>query len=331
MSSSRETVDAVVKTTTANHSEEKGGSLLRLPSYVLVTPARNEEAFIEKTIESVTSQTLRPLKWVIVNDGSTDATAQIIGRFAALHDWIEVVTLPEHRDRSFAGKVHAFNAGWQRVRHLNYEVIGNLDADLSFDPDYFEFLIRKFEENPRLGVAGTIFRSEGYSSATDSFEGQNHVAGGCQLFRRQCFEEIGGYVPNKGGAIDWIAVTTARMKGWKTRSYQERSFFHFRPLGTAERSKLESSFYYGEKDYWTGSHPVWELFRVLYRSSRRPYILDGFALGSGYFWAMVRRVKKPISKELVAFYRREQMRKLSAILKSILTFKSIDKFKILSE
>jgi len=329
MSSTRQTVDSETKS--AAGSENNAALDRRLPAYVLVTPARNEEAFIEKTIESVTSQTFLPLKWVIVNDGSTDATGRIVEKYAALHRWIEVITLPEHRDRSFAGKVHAFNAGWERVKHLDYEVVGNLDADLSFDPDYFEFLLGKFEENSRLGVAGTIFRSEGYSSATDSFEGQNHVAGGCQLFRRRCFEEIGGYTAVKGGGIDWIAVTTARMKGWKTRSFQEKSFFHFRPLGTAERSKLASSFYYGEKDYWTGSHPIWELFRVLYRSSRRPYILDGFALGSGYAWAMVRRVKKPVSTELVTFYRHEQMRKLWAILKSILTLKPIDKFKILSE
>ena len=135
----------------------------------------------------------------------------------------------------------------------------------------------------------------------------------------------------KGGGIDWIAVTTARMRGWKTRSYREKSFFHFRPLGTAERSKLASTFFYGEKDYWTGSHPVWELFRVIYRLTNRPYLLDGIALGSGYMWAMVRRVKRPVSTELVAFYRKEQMQKLSAILKSILTFKSIDKFKVLPE
>src|SRR5208282_429225 len=102
-------------------------------------------------------------------------------------------------DRSFAGKVHAFNAGFERVRSLDYDVIGNLDSDLSFDPDYLEFLIQKFSEFPELGVAGTPFIENGYDSAKDSFEGENHVAGGCQLFRRQCWEEVGGYVPNRAG------------------------------------------------------------------------------------------------------------------------------------
>lgn len=330
MSGSHDAVDSGIRLTTPSE-ENSADQRHSLPLYVLVTPARNEEAFIEKTIQSVISQTFPPLKWVIVNDGSTDATRSIAEKYAARYDWIELVNLPEHRDRSFAGKVHAFNAGLEKIKDFNYEVIGNLDSDISFDADYFEFLLSKLEQNPTLGVAGTIFRSEGYSSATDSFEGQNHVAGGCQLFRRRCFEEIGGYLANKGGGIDWIAVTTARMKGWKTRSYREKSFFHFRPLGTAERSLLGSSFYYGEKDYWTGSHPVWELFRVAYRSLRRPYLLEGFALGLGYLWAMLRRVKRPVSKELVAFYRKEQMQKLSAILKALVTFKSIDKFKVLPE
>ena len=111
----------------------------------------------------------------------------------------------------------------ERVKDLEYEVIGNLDSDISFDADHFEFLLRKFAEDPKLGVAGTVFREEGYSSETDSFEGQNHVSGQCQLFRSRCFEEIGGYIPNQAGGIDWMAVTTARMMGWKTRSFREKS------------------------------------------------------------------------------------------------------------
>ena len=303
-----------------------------LPPYVLVTPARNEAAFIEKTIESVAKQTFLPLKWVIVNDGSTDATGEIVARYAEKYSWIELVNRPVRKERNFAAKVHAFNAGQERVQNLQYKVIGNLDSDVSFDPDHFEFLLRRFKEDPKLGVAGTIFKEEsGYNSETDSLEGQLHVSGQCQLFRRSCFDDIGGYFANKAGGIDWIAVTTARMKGWKTRSYREKSFFHYRHLGTAERSAFAAAFSYGEKDYYLGGHPVWELFRVTYRMVKPPYLVEGLALGLGYGWAMVRRLKRPISKELMLFHRREQMRKLGVILKSALTFKSIDKFTLLSE
>jgi len=299
-----------------------------LPSYVLVTPARNEEKFIEKLIHSVTSQTLLPVKWVIVNDGSTDTTASIVSSYLPKYDWIELLNLSSHRDRSFAAKVFAVNAGLERIKGLDYEVVGNLDSDVSFDSDYLEFLLKKFKDDPELGVAGTIFHEEGYSSGKDSFEGQNHVPGGCQLFRRRCFEHIGGYIPNKAGGIDWIAVTTARMKGWKTRSFREKSFFHYRSLGTAERSVLASAFSYGEKDYYLGGHPLWEIFRVTYRMTKKPYLLGGFALLSGYAFAFLRRVKRPVSDELMRFHRQEQLKKLGTILRSLASLKKIDSFEV---
>ncbi|MGD0222999.1 MAG: glycosyltransferase family A protein [Terriglobia bacterium] len=298
------------------------------PPYALITPARNEEAFIEKTIESVINQTALPVKWVIVDDGSTDRTPEIVSRYLAKYPWIEMVQMPQRRDRSFAAKVGAFNAGYERVTGLQYEIIGNLDADISFEKDHLEFLARKFAEDPTLGVAGTVFREEGYSSATDSFEGRKHVSGQCQLFRRQCWEEIGGYIPHRAGGIDWMAVTTARMKGWKTESFREKSFFHYRHLGTAERSVLASSFSYGEKDYYLGGHPIWELFRVAYRATKPPYVLAGLALGLGYCWAFLSRTPRPVSRELMAFHRKEQMTKLKAILKSLVRFKRVDNFNL---
>jgi len=269
---------------------------------------------------------------VIVNDGSTDNMASRIEPYLSKFSWIELVNLPVRRERNFAAKVHAFNAGQERVKDLSYEVIGNLDSDVSLDPDHFDFLLGKFRDDPRLGVAGTVFREEsGYNSETDSLEGQLHVSGQCQLFRRKCFDEIGGYFANKAGGIDWIAVTTARMMGWKTRSYREKSFFHYRHLGTAERSAFAAAFSYGEKDYYLGGHPIWEIFRLGYRMTKPPYVVEGLALGMGYSWAALRRLKRPISKELMAFHRHEQMRKLAVILRSVLTFKSIDKFSLLSE
>lgn len=298
------------------------------PPYALVTPARNEEAFIEKTIESVINQTALPVKWVIVDDGSTDRTPEIVSRYLAKYPWIEMVQMPQRRDRSFAAKVGAFNAGYERVTGLQYEIVGNLDADISFEKDHLEFLAGKFAEDPTLGVAGTVFREEGYSSATDSFEGRKHVSGQCQLFRRQCWEEIGGYIAHRAGGIDWMAVTTARMMGWKTESFREKSFFHYRHLGTAERSVLASSFSYGEKDYYLGGHPIWELFRVAYRATKPPYVLAGLALGLGYCWAFLSRTPRPVSRELMAFHRKEQMTKLKAILKSLVRFKRVDNFNL---
>jgi glycosyltransferase involved in cell wall biosynthesis len=300
--------------------------------YVLITPARNEGRFIAKTLDSVVAQTLLPERWVIVDDGSTDRTAEIVESYAKRHSWIELIQRPQRQDRSFAGKVHAFNAGLERVRSLEFEVIGNLDADVSFEPDYLEFLTQRLSEDPTLGVAGTPFTQDGdYDTARDSFEGENHVAGGCQLFRRQCFQEVGGYIPNPAGGIDWIAVTTARMKGWKTRSFPEKRFHHYRTLGSADRSSIAASFSYGEKDYYLGGSPVWQLFRVAYRMTKRPIVIDGLALLSGYCWAALRRIERPVSRELMRFHRREQMMKLKAVFRALLRFQAVDNFSLTTE
>jgi len=300
--------------------------------FVLITPARNEEAFIEKTLASMLKQTVLPERWVIVDDGSTDNTAAIVASFADGISWIELLRREQRADRNFAGKVYAFKAGLERVQSIDFEIIGNLDADVSFDADYLDFLIRKFAEDSRLGVAGTPFtENSGYDSTRDSFEGENHVAGGCQLFRRRCFEEIGGYVPNRVGGIDWVAVTTARMRGWKTRSFPEKRFHHYRSLGTAERSVLGSLFSYGEKDYYLGGSPVWQIFRVAYRMGKRPVIIGGLALLFGYCWAALRRIKRPVSRELMRFHRREQIRKLGLIIGTILRGQKVDSFCIATE
>ena len=274
--------------------------------YVLVTPARNEAAYIEQTILSVIQQTVLPAKWVIVSDGSTDGTNDTVSKYAALHEWIELVALPERTERHFAGKAYAFNAGYDQVERLDYDVIGNLDADITFGPEHFEFLLAKFAANPKLGVAGTPFR-EGTVQYDYRFSRKEHVSGACQLFRRQCFEAIGGYTPLKGGGIDLVAVVTARMKGWKTETFTERYCLHHRPMGTAKHRLVKATFKSGYGDFLLGVHPVWQLFRSIYQMSRKPILVGGVILLAGYSWAMLKRPRKPVSPEFVKFRRREQM------------------------
>ena len=297
-------------------------------NYVLITSARNEEKFIDGTIRSVVAQIHRPERWVIVDDGSTDRTAEIVEGYLEDHSWIELVRRPRHVDRNFAAKAHAVNAGLEYVRSLKFEVLGNLDADVSFEPDYMAFLMQKFSIDPALGVGGTPFTEEGYDSTKDSFEGENYVAGPCQLFRYQCFADIGGYVPNRAGGVDWIAVMTARMKGWKVKSFAERRFHHHRTMGTAERGVLTALFSYGEKDYYLGGSPIWQIFRVAYRMTKKPVLTGGLALLSGYFWAALRRMERPVTPELMRFHRREQMQKLRAVFRTLLSLKKVDNFSL---
>ena len=280
-----------------------------LPTYVLITPARNEAQFIELTLKSMVGQTCRPLKWIIVSDGSTDGTDVIVRKYAADNPWIELVRMPERAERHFAGKVHAFNAGYATVKELNPYVIGNLDADVSIEPDHFQYLLSKFAESPELGVGGSPFR-EGSLQYDYRFSNVENVWGGCQLFRCECFEAIGGYTPVKGGGIDHIAVVSARMKGWKTRTFTDKVCIHHRTMNTAGQGVLKARFKMGAKDYSFGNHPVWELFRTLYQTKNPPFVLGGLALGAGYFWSMVRRAPISVSRDLVAFTHREQLQRL---------------------
>ena len=185
-------------------------------------------------------------------------------------------------------------------------MVGSLDADISFDdPNYFAFLLDKFKQDPRLGVAGTPFREEGVQYDY-RFSRKEHVSGACQLFRRECFESVGGYVPLEMGAVDLVANVTARMRGWKTETFPEKFCIHHRLMGSAKDHVVRALFKSGYGDYRVGVHPMWQLFRSIYQMSRRPVFVGGFLLLAGYLWAAITRVSKPVSPEFVDFRRKEQ-------------------------
>lgn len=283
--------------------------MIETPSYVIITPARNEAQFIELTLESVIAQTILPLKWVIVSDGSTDGTDDIVLKYTANHPWIELLRMPERKERHFAGKVFAFDAGYARAKVLSPDVVGNLDADVSLEPEHFEFLTRKMADNPHLGVVGAPFR-EGKFQYDYRFQNIENVWGGCQLFRRECFEAIGGYLPLKGGCVDHVAVVSARMHGWKTRTFTDKVCIHHRVMGTAQQGALRAKFKMGAKDYSVGNHPVWELSRMFYQMTNSPVVFGGLAIAAGFTWSLLRQANIPVPRDLIVFTRQEQMRRL---------------------
>lgn len=304
-------------------SPEKKSNEINI-DYIIITAAWNEEQFIEKTIKSVVAQTVLPKKWIIVSDGSTDRTDEIVLKYAKVFTWIELVRIPIHPVHNFASKVYCFRSGYEKVRSLGFDVIVNLDADISFEPDYFEFILEKLKKNPKLGVAGTPFIEDGHRYDY-RFTSINHVSGACQLFRRQCFEDIGGYVPIKMGGIDWVAVTTARMKGWETRTFPEKVCYHHRKIGTAGKSVFVSIFDYGRKNYFLGYHPLWQFFRAVYQMMKKPIFLGGILLWVGYVWGFLTIRNRPVSPELVTFYRREQMERLRSIMINLLNPRKLKK------
>ena len=289
--------------------------MLPVLTYVLITPARDEAQFIERTLVSVTKQTVRPVKWVIISDGSTDGTDQIVEKYAAKEKWIELIRLPQRSGRNFAGKVAAFKAGYAKLAKLEYDVIGNLDGDVSFDEGYIEFLLGKFVENPGLGVAGTPYR-EDHAIHDERFKSADHVSGACQLFRRACFEEIGGYMEVESGGIDLIALLAAQAKGWQTRRFDDKYCLHHRNVDSARnRGICRRLCNRGKKDYLLGSHPVFEVFRSIFQMKQWPYLIGGVLMLSGYFFAVVRGVERTMPENLIKSRQRDQMRRLKAVLR----------------
>ncbi len=282
--------------------------------YAIITPARNEEGAIERTIESMIIQTILPLKWVIVSDGSTDRTDMIVKSYLKNYPWIRFIRMPEHATRNFGAKVRCFNVGLSELKKVPYQIIGNLDADLSFERDYFEYLLSMFSHDESLGVAGTPFIEKNGSGYDYRFTSIEHVSGACQLFRKACFESIGGYVQVDGGGIDWIAVTTARMRGWKTRTFTERTLVHHRAMGTGSSSAMSARFTMGIKDYNRGNGMLWEISRCFYQMGKSPFVLGGLLMISGFFWATIRHRQRSISNELMEFSRMEQSRRLRSKL-----------------
>jgi len=267
-------------------------------------------------VHSVTAQTFLPVRWIIVSDGSTDRTDEIVKASARQFPWIELLRLERDPDRHFAGKAQAVNAGYASLKDVTFDLVGNLDADMTLPPDFYEFLLTRFEAIPNLGVAGTPFVEDSGNPGSHShaFSNLEHVSGACQLFRRGCFEQIGGYRPIKGGGIDWVAVTTARMLGWTTRTFVERTCVHHRTMGTADRSPVKARFRHGQEDYYVGNHPLWEIGRSLFQMKHQPLILGGLSLLSGYTCAWLSGKPNPIPTELRSFHRREQMDRMRKLL-----------------
>lgn len=283
--------------------------------YVLVTAARNEAAYIEQTILSVLAQTVLPERWVIVSDGSTDATDGIIETHAKKHTFLECVRLDrEERDRNFAAKVHAINRGYERIRGVDFEFIGTLDADVTLPDTYYENIIGEFRKDPRLGVAGGfIHEPVGGQFRSRPFNSTKSVAGSIQFFRRECFDSIGGLVPAVHGGEDTIAFIMARMKGWKVEAYPYLIVHHHKPVSGAN-NRVWSLYRQGVMDYSLGYHPVAEIAKCMRRVAEKPFLFGSVIWLCGFFTAYLTAMERPVSDEFVRYVRKEHLEHVKAIL-----------------
>lgn len=288
--------------------------------YVIVTAARNEEKYIGRVLSAVVSQTIRPLRWTIVSDGSTDQTDSIVREFALEYDFIDLLPLSVDHPHNFGAQVYAINKGLERIRSTPYEFIGNLDADISFGENYFEQLFARFDSNPLLGLAGGYISEEQNGKFKPRpYNNLRSVPHAVQLFRRECFAEIQSYVPLPYGGPDWHAEVRCRMAGWQVRSFSDLPVYHHRPTGGAE-STFRSWYRQGKMDFSMGSHPVFEVAKVARRIFARPCLLGAAVRLWGYIASSCSNDPRMIDDNVVAFVRAEEMKRLRRCLSPTLFF-----------
>ncbi len=285
-------------------------------SYVLITPAKNEALFISKTINSVVSQTVRPLRWIIVSDGSTDGTDEIVRQHAQNHSFIDLVQLKHQRARDFASKADAVRVGYERIRGLHYDYVGNLDADVSFDADYYENLIREFIRDPSLGIAGGLIEELYGSEIRRQWTSANSVAGASQMFRRECYEKVGGYLALRDGGEDGVAGIAARMYGWNVRTFRQYTVVHHKGSVEKGQSWISDRIRLGRSFYQIGYHPLFELARCIMRIIERPYVAGSILEFIGYCYAALFGYKINVPSDVVRYLRGEQMKRLGRFASS---------------
>lgn len=280
-------------------------------SYVLISPCRDEAAYMRRTLDSVVAQSVRPAKWVIVDDGSTDDTPAILAEYASRHDWIEVVQKPDRGGRAVGpGVIEAFYVGYDRIEPGDYAYLCKLDLDLDLPARYFEGLMARMEADPRIGTcSGKPYIRRGGRLVSER-RGDEMSVGMTKFYRRECFEAIGGFVRE----VMWDALDChkARAMGWRAVSWDdpELRFEHLRPMGSSQTSIHTGRRRHGFGQYYMGSDPLFYAATCLFRMAEPPYVTGGFSMLAGYWGAWARRAPQHPDPELRAFIRRYQRRAL---------------------
>jgi glycosyltransferase involved in cell wall biosynthesis len=281
------------------------------PRYCLLTACRNEVKYIAATMQSVLRQTTPPTKWIILDDGSTDGTAEVVKELSAGHEWITLRQLERRPGRSFGGQYRAIMGGYESIRKQGFDFVGALDADITFESaQYYERLFKEFARNPKLGIAGgAIYELEKGVFKARRGNATWSVAGGIQLFRREAFEAIGGYTPLEYGGSDGLAVLMAKMKGWEVRSFDDLEVQHHRPTSSAD-GQLRGAFNRGRCEAAFGYHPLFAMFKCARRFSFRPLILGSLMSLAGFLTYKAKGGTPVIPQDALSFLRRTQRERM---------------------
>lgn len=280
-------------------------------SYLVISPCRNETDFMRKTLDSVAAQRILPARWIIVDDGSTDDTPEILAEYASKYDWITVVHNQNRGARAVGpGVIEAFYKGYDTVDAADYDFICKLDMDLILPVDYFKLLMEEMHKNPRLGCFSgkPYYLSDGQMISEKC--GDEMCVGASKFYRRWCFDEIGGFVRE----VMWDAIDChrARSLGWLACSSdrEEIRFIHLRPMGSSQKGILTGRMRHGYGQYYMGSSFIYFAATAIYRMARPPYIIGGLAMGWGYLKSSLSGAEQQEDKKLISFIKRYQRRAL---------------------
>lgn len=283
---------------------------MKARNYIVISPARNEENNIEHTIRSMVAQTVRPVRWIIVDDGSTDKTPGILDAAAKQYPWIQVV----HRtNRGFrkqgGGVIEAFYDGFKLIEGQSWDYLVKFDADLSFEPNYFERCLLKFDAEPKLGIGGGLISHEinGKLECESPGDPAFHVRGATKIYRRACWDQIGGLL--KAPGWDTLDEIKANMYGWVTYSFKDIPIKHHRYTGSADGT-WKNQVKFGLANYITGYHPLFMMFKCLKRLIQPPYIVGAVGLAWGFFGGYLRRTPQIDEPEVIRYVRQQQMNRL---------------------
>lgn len=280
-------------------------------SYLLISPCRDEAEFMRQTLDSVIAQSIRPAKWVIVDDGSSDATPAILAEHAARHDWIQIVTRGDRGRRAVGpGVIEAFYAGYQAINPGDYRYLCKLDLDLRLPPRYFEELMARMEADPRIATCSGKAYVEADGRLIDERHGDDTSLGMTKFYRVSCFREIGGFV--REVMWDGIDCHRCRMNGWIACSWNdpELRFVHLRPMGSSQQSVYAGRMRHGYGQYFMGTGFFYMLASALGRMNQRPYVSGGLAMLWGWLLSALRGMPRFDDPAFRKFLRRYQWRAL---------------------